>query len=124
MDVKKSFLLERKNYCKYVRDSILSKYYKNLLLSLYPSAQVSYTREYFKSDILDLRLTIDYGISYKLLRTNSNSKIRRKPSLERIILELKYPIYASDQLDEFAFDLPFRLSKSSKYVNAIETTFI
>lgn len=124
MDVRKSDLISRKDYLKYIRKSYLPSYYKNLLISLHPSAEVSYRREYYKSEIIDLRLTIDNKISYKSLRTNSKFKFKRSPILERMILELKYPINVSNQVEDLDFYLPFRLSKSSKYVNAIETTFI
>ena len=96
----------------------------DLFHSLIPKVFVSYYRNYYLSYCNNYRLTYDHSIVYKSMETNVISKFSEDSFIHsnNNILELKYDIehdnYSSKTIDK----LPFRLSRNSKYVNALYMT--
>lgn len=115
----KSFMFNKKgNFSYEFNKSSLPKNIFNQLKILKPQLFVSYKREYYVSKISKIRLTIDKNICYQ--RLYSKNKIRKNIKIlsNDIILELKYPYDTSPQFIK-ALELPFRLSKNSKYVEGL-----
>lgn len=82
---------------------------------------VSYERQYFKSKIINLRLTLDQNIRYFKISNHKLSK--RKILSEFKIIELKYPLDL-DQTNIRSFsDFNLRNIRHSKYVNGIKKIY-
>jgi SPX domain protein involved in polyphosphate accumulation len=86
--------------------------------NIFPTAMIRYLRSYYLSFDKRIRITIDrdqayYPVDQKL---NFNIEPYRDPT---IILELKYPADYSINLDYITQDIPFRMTRNSKYVQAI-----
>ena len=89
------------------------------LLQFKPALLNRYTRKYFLSFDRRFRLTIDTELSYHGIGNNNNSFLERY-SIEDVIVELKYDNKFDDTASIVSNNLPFRLTKSSKYVNGID----
>lgn len=114
-----SFMFNKKgNFSYEFNKSSLPKNIFNQLKILKPQLFVSYKREYYVSKISKIRLTIDKNICYQ--RLYSKNKIRKNIKIlsNDIILELKYPYDTPPKFIK-ALELPFRLSKNSKYVEGL-----
>lgn len=86
---------------------------------VFPVAKVSYVRQYFISSDNQLRLTIDTNIHYQKIQDQQSVF----PSLEetRVVVELKYDeSYESESTTQAISKFPFRITKNSKYVNAMK----
>ncbi|WP_075186592.1 polyphosphate polymerase domain-containing protein [Teredinibacter haidensis] len=94
---------------------------KCMLRRLSPVVQVSYRRKYYVSRDDRYRLTFDDGIRYY---NAGNGYIRGFGKLDdRNIVELKYDVENDREVDRITNQLPFRLNKNSKYVNAIQSVY-
>ncbi len=85
-----------------------------------PTLVNRYSRKYYNDFSRKYRLTTDTELEY--FRINSgknfiNEKIQEK---DKIIIELKYNFDADKEAAKITNNLPFRLTKNSKYVNGIE----
>lgn len=91
----------------------------NIIKNLEPSVVNRYKRKYFRSFSRDYRITIDRDVSYSpAFRKKSFNKAVK--DLKSVIVELKYDEELNFSATEITNDLPFRLTKNSKYVNGIE----
>lgn len=90
------------------------------LRSLKPTLLNRYSREYFLSFDRNYRITIDQQLEYCKICPQNNSFIQDYKDYKNIILELKYKVNGILEPDFVSNHLPFRLTKSSKYVNGIE----
>ncbi len=81
---------------------------------------IRYNRSYLKHPS-GIRLTLDKDLTYKLPRSNI------KKSLDFEVVEFKYDINKDDYFRKILFhkfsDLPLRLTKCSKYVEAITSEY-
>ena len=86
---------------------------------LNPILFVSYNRKYFKSKLLECRLTVDSEIEYKSIniRTHSFQKLHNNKNL---IMELKYPSNLDLRKLSLLLNFPIRITKSSKYIEGIK----
>lgn len=78
-----------------------------------------YLREYYAFE--SIRLTIDTKIKYKNIRVNSNINpqfLIKAP--EGAVLEIKYPINKTSEVNHILKTIPFRINRNSKYSNGIE----
>lgn len=82
-----------------------------------------YQRKYFISSNERYRITLDYNQSYCAFIGNQNLIPHANSTELSSILELKYSIRDEDNVDQITNSFPFRLTKSSKYVNAIKELF-
>ncbi len=99
--------------------SNLPQWALGVLHHLQPSLINRYLREYFLSFDTLFRLTTDTNINYYGVGANNNSFLEHFSSND-VIVELKYDFSCSHQAPDIATLLPFRLTKSSKYVNGID----
>lgn len=104
---------------KVFRESDLPLWAIENLLQLKPALLNRYRRKYFLSFNKRFRLTIDNELSYYGIGGNNNN-LMESYSSDDIIVELKYDRKYDDIATLITNKLPFRLTKSSKYVNGIE----
>ncbi len=103
-----------------IRSSDLPDWASNVMLMLRPALLNRYHRQYFESFNKKFRITIDDELTYYGIGWSNNNFIE-KHTIDDIIVELKYD--QKDDGKDAAFvtnNLPFRLTKSSKYVNGFE----
>jgi len=85
-----------------------------------PSLVNRYKRKYFIEFSKNYRITVDSEIEYYNVTSKQvffKEKIRENNS---VILELKYNQENNDNASSVSSQLPFRMTKNSKYVNGIE----
>ena len=78
----------------------------------------TYSRTYYESVNTKIRITIDDSLSFYDPHKNDFDKIFNISSINTI-LEIKYPKSSDVIVNQITSSLPFRLSKSSKYVSGI-----
>ena len=99
--------------------STLPDWVREVLALLKPALLNRYMREYYLSFDHHFRLTIDHELSYFAIG-NQNDHFLEKITSADIIVELKYNAEVDKKAAAVTNALPFRLSKSSKYVNGFE----
>lgn len=90
-----------------------------VLLQLRPALLNRYKRKYFLSFDGKFRLTLDSHLNYFAIGSNNNNFIENYAN-EDMIVELKYKNQYDALAPTISNQLPFRLTKSSKYVNGVE----
>ncbi len=119
-----SFSLDKNFAGDYIQNifriSELPQWVRDVMLMLKPALLNCYHRQYFISFSRNFRLTIDDKMSYFSIGNGLNNFIEKHIS-DDVIVELKYD-YKHDGKDAtyITNNLPFRLTKSSKYVNGFE----
>ena len=101
------------------KQSGLPLWAEEILLQLKPALLNRYKRKYFVSFDQRFRLTLDYELGYYSIGSNNNLFNGGFHS-EDVIVELKYEKEFDDIAPQVTNSIPFRLTKSSKYVNGIE----
>ncbi len=101
------------------RSSDLPAWAIEMLSQLKPSLLNRYRRQYFASFDGNYRITLDDELSYYAIGTNNNSYLDHYLN-DQVIVELKYERHHDDMAPRVTNRLPFRLTKSSKYVNGID----
>ena len=81
-----------------------------------PSLVNHYRRQYFRSADRRVRLTIDSDLTFFRFQRHSNSFLLRVNVPALVVLELKYSDATSEAAASIASNLPFRLTRMSKYV--------
>lgn len=92
----------------------------NEILILEPSLLNRYSRKYFQTIDKNYRLTIDSKLEYHDISRRNNNFIKHDINYIDNIIELKYENNKDNKADFITNNLPFRMTKSSKYVNGIE----
>ena len=100
--------------------SDIPKKIKLELLYLTPTLVNRYERKYFTDLTKKFRFTIDRNVNYIDVKPINNSFINSFIDNNNIIIELKYDFNNNKLATQIFEHLPFRLNKSSKYVNGIE----
>jgi hypothetical protein len=80
----------------------------------------SYERKYFGSADKKYRITLDNNQIFFEIREKNNLFKNRIRDRENTILELKYGKEEDKGASEISQELPFKLTKSSKYVQGID----
>ncbi len=93
------------------------------LRRLIPTLLTRYDRRYYLSSCGRFRITIDSGLMYIGVNPATNRFLKMERDRESLIVELKYGIDDEEDASEIAEGLPFRLSRSSKYVNGIQRIY-
>ena len=88
--------------------------------SLIPSLLNRYSRSYYQSFDNNFRITIDNDQSFYLIKQNNNSFLNHHNDNRATILELKYNQIFDQEANFITSQFPFRVTKSSKYVNGIQ----
>jgi hypothetical protein len=102
-----------------IDNSALPAWAREVLYQMKPSLVNRYRRHYFMSFDGNFRITLDDELSYYSVGQNNNHYFEKHVSDDTII-ELKYERGLDDIAPQVSNKLPFRLTKSSKYVNGIE----
>lgn len=89
-----------------------------------PALVNSYQRSYWISSDRRFRITIDTHI--EVYEVGRRLRVPTRPALnpDSVIVELKYDLDADDDASRITNTLPFRLSKSSKYVSGMDQLFL
>ncbi len=85
-----------------------------------PSLLNTYHRTYFLSADKNFRLTFDEKMCYYKINRDSNYFMEKHQDRTDFILELKYAMEQDAIANIVTQDIPYRLNKSSKYVNGID----
>ena len=102
------------------RKSDLPDWARELLVQLKPALLNRYRRQYYQSFDKRFRITLDNELSYYLIGSGNNNMMQNFVNKEDVIVELKYERKYDNDATEVTNRIPFRLSKSSKYVNGFE----
>lgn len=86
--------------------------------NIVPTVMIRYMRSYFLSFDKKIRITVDRDLAYYPVDQKLNFNIQPYTD-PTIILELKYPADYYKNHDSFTQALPFRMTRNSKYVQAI-----
>ncbi len=100
-------------------NSELPKRVQTELQSMYPKLLNTYKRTYYQSFDKKFRITVDEGLTYFSINSYNNCFLKKTNQQNQVILELKYTRDKDDEVDQITQYFPFRLTKSSKYVNGI-----
>ena len=123
----KPFLFEKGLISEKILEHIMTSNLRNGVIEklsyLEPIIINRYQRKYFISSNKRYRITLDYNQSYCAFKGNQNLIPHTNSNELSSILELKYSIRDEDNIDQITNSFPFRLTKSSKYVNAIKELF-
>ena len=83
-----------------------------------PTVMVQYVRSYYESFDKQVRLTVDREQKYFPVDKRLNFHVDPFHD-EAIIIEVKYPKFDTRNIDYITQDFPFRLTRNSKYVQAM-----
>lgn len=108
---------------KIFRESSLHDATRLHLMELNFSLLVSYTRKYFLSADKQYRITIDTNMQTHRLMPRRNSFLYRSTDRHSVILELKYNRAHDEFIESITNYFPFRMTKSSKYVDGITKVY-
>ena len=118
------FTLDNNFSVEYIQDifrsSELPDWATTVMLMLKPALLNRYSRQYFIRFNNKFRLTVDDELTYYSI-SNGLNNFMEKQTCDDAIVELKYDQkYDGKDSAHVTNDLPFRLTKSSKYVNGFE----
>lgn len=85
-----------------------------------PTLVNQYRRQYFRSADRQVRLTIDSDLKFIRFQPHSQSFLTRVEVSALVVLELKYADAASEEAASIANQLPYRLTRMSKYVFGLQ----
>lgn len=103
-------------------DSDLPDWAYEVLQHMKPSLLNRYNREYFSTFDDKFRLTIDSDLSYHAIEPVNNTFLKSYHG-EDFIVEVKYDFVNDKDAVFVTANLPFRLTKNSKYVNGMELLY-
>jgi len=103
-----------------IKQSSLPDWVVNDLAILEPGLVNCYSRYYYLSFDKQFRLTLDDQLSYLDVSRRNNSFFKKVTDDTSVILELKYSLDRDHMAGAISNHFPFRMTKSSKYVNGIE----
>jgi len=101
---------------RWLATSSLPEHLHHEIHQVEPTLVNQYRRQYFRSADRQVRLTIDSELTFFQFRRHTNSLLARLAVPTLVVLELKYTDAASDFAASVASQLPFRLTRMSKYV--------
>jgi len=84
-----------------------------------PALYNRYRREYYAT-ASGVRMTVDTGIVYASVQGGSVRTLRPMPSAAPTVVEVKYPSVRRPQAEEALRRMPFRATRSSKYVIGVD----
>ncbi|MGD8751588.1 MAG: polyphosphate polymerase domain-containing protein [Anaerolineales bacterium] len=112
--------LENDTFLEVFAESNVPDEIKFNLTSLELSLLNRYRRKYFKSVDGSFRITIDTGMECYLVQGHSNTFLHKSVDAVNTVVELKYAPENDSRVDQITKHFPFRMTKSSKYVNGVE----
>ena len=116
----KPFLFDQTFRYEILRDifniSDVQESVKMQLSDLQPSLVNRYERKYFQSGDRKIRITVDTDLAYYYINPHYNSFLNSMNDQAGIIVELKYDGEENGYVNSLLKSLPFRMTRSSKYV--------
>lgn len=97
---------------------------KEKIRSQLPVILNSYSRTYFESLDKKFRITIDDDQSFYKVNTFDNTFVNNINDKGNVILEIKYNKEDDILANKIIKELPFRISKSSKYSRGVEMFYV
>jgi SPX domain protein involved in polyphosphate accumulation len=91
--------------------------------SLQPAILSGYRRKYFISNDGKYRITIDTNQIFYRISNSKNVFLDKYNDNNSVILEMKYNTTDHEFSESITSQFPFRVTKSSKYVNGLEKVF-
>ena len=83
-----------------------------------------YRRWYLATPDRAFRITVDADLTYIHLNKTNNQFLFQQTDRRSIILELKYPREHDPLADRISSGFPFRMTRSSKYVQGMERVYL
>jgi hypothetical protein len=117
----KSFDKQTVSHC--FANSDLPETVASSLRTMPPTLLNSYIRRYYISANRQYRLTLDYNLKFYTIAAGGKTAFRQRKSND-LIIEIKYDADYDDNVDQITNAFPFRLTKSSKYVQGIGATLL
>jgi SPX domain protein involved in polyphosphate accumulation len=93
------------------------------LQTMPPTLLNSYTRRYYISSDKRYRLTLDYNLAFYTVAAGGKTSFRKRKS-DDLIIEIKYDADNDNDIELISNEFPFRMTKSSKYVQGIGATLL
>lgn len=124
LSVQELFTEAGKQYCcNYFFQREETKKIATLLLLLQATVHNVYKREYYQSSLDSIRLTIDKDISFSSYAKHLPVQSSQASILKDIgaLIELKFPTNLLRPAQHIASTMPFRMTRSSKYVTGMES---
>jgi len=106
-----------------IKQSSMSEETKEQMKRLEISLLNRYVRKYFKSADRKCRITIDWALESYRIGRHGNTFLHRGSDRVSTIVELKYGEENERDGEWVANYFPFRLSRNSKYTNAVEELY-
>jgi SPX domain protein involved in polyphosphate accumulation len=113
---------DRRTSNEWINTSDIPGAIKLRLLNSVPSLVNRYLRKYFLSADGKFRITIDSELEFHFVGPHNNSFTHPVTNNRDIILEMKYDVENDDMASIITGSFPFRVTKSSKYVQGIVLT--
>ena len=88
------------------------------LATVDPTLINTYSRKYYMSANGKYRVTIDTGLEYFSVQRGFNNIVASSPQ-RGVVIEIKYSIENDENVDRITQLFPFRLTRSSKYVQGV-----
>lgn len=107
-----------------IQTSELPKNIMEYLLSVEPVLVNRYLRWYFATPDRRFRVTVDTDLTFYHVNSFSNHFLQRQVDYRDIIVESKYQREDDPQAERIAAAFPFRMTRSSKFVQGIERVYL
>ena len=105
----------------YIDDS--NGYMKTVMKSLNPTLLNRYSRKYYQSGDGHYRITVDTDQVFYRINNYDNLFLNKMTDDINVILELKYNQEHDTAADRVTNHFPFRVTRSSKYVNGLQKVY-
>jgi len=111
-------------YREALRSSDIPNDVRDYLLTVEPVLANRYLRSYFATPDQRFRVTIDTDLTFYHLNKFSNRFLFRQTDYQDIVVEMKYQREDDGEAARISAGFPFRMTRSSKYVQGIERVYL
>jgi len=124
----KDLIIDEKKDFRYINNKIFNELPQDIGIFFKqndnPQIINQYEREYFKTKNQKFRVTIDKNIKIFDQRKSNTPNISRKTiSQNYIVLEIKFDRKSRKDIEDLISNIPIRISKNSKYINAFRSVY-
>jgi|TARA_B100000795_G_scaffold259815_1_gene235118 hypothetical protein len=124
----KDLIIDEKKDFRYINNKIFNELPQDIGIFFKqndnPQIINQYEREYFKTKNQKFRVTIDRNIKIFDQRKSNTPNISRKTiSQNYIVLEIKFDRKSRKDIEDLISNIPIRISKNSKYINAFRSVY-
>lgn len=124
----KNLIIDEKKDFRYINNKIFNELPQDIGIFFKqndnPQIINQYEREYFKTKNQKFRVTIDRNIKIFDQRKSNTPNISRKTiSQNYIVLEIKFDRKSRKDIEDLISNIPIRISKNSKYINAFRSVY-